>query len=330
MAESFAGKNILITGGLGFIGSSLAIRLVDLDAEVTLIDSLHPEYGGNWFNIEPVKDRVVVAVVNQKDKDVISSFVRGKDIIFNLAGQVSHISSMENPLQDIENNCLIHISLLEACREHNRNVKIFYAGTRGQYGRIKKKPVTESHPLEPVDSNGVNKTAGEMYHFVYHRVYGIPVCSLRLTNTYGPRHQMKNSRQGIVNWFIRLALEDREITCFGAGSQLRDCNYVDDVVEAFLTAAASEKSTGKIYNLGSGTAVSVREIIARVIKLAGSGKLVKAEFPEDFSRIEIGDYEADYSLIGKELGWSPKVDLDEGLRRSIEYYRRYREHYFQA
>jgi UDP-glucose 4-epimerase len=326
--EVFEGKKILITGGLGFIGSNLAIHLVEVGAQVHIFDSLHPEYGGNWFNIEPVRDRVVVAVGDMKDEDLISNFVHDKDYIFNLAGQVSHISSMENPYQDLENNCLCHLSLLEACRKYNRTAKVLYAGTRGQYGRIKERPVREDHPLEPVDLNGVNKTAGEMSHFVYHRVYGIPVCSLRLTNTYGPRHQMKNSRQGIVNWFIRLALEDKDIACFREGSQLRDCNYVEDVVRAFLAAAAADISTGKIYNLGSGSAISVRGIIEKVIALAGSGKMVEAPFPEDLSRIEIGDYEAEFSRIKDEMGWTPRIDLDQGLTKTIEYYRKNKEHYF--
>ncbi len=326
--NSFSGKEVLITGGLGFIGSNLAIRLVELGAECQVVDSLHPEHGGNWFNIEPVRDRVKVVIRDVRDEELISNLVRGKDFIFNLAGQVSHISSMDNPCQDLESNCLSHLSLLEACKKYNRGVKVLYAGTRGQYGKIKTRPVTEEHALEPVDVNGVNKLAGEMYHMVYHQVYGIPTCSLRLTNTYGPRHQMKNSRQGIVNWFIRLALEDKELLCFGEGSQLRDCNYVDDVVEAFLLAALSERSTGKIYNLGSGVAVSVREIIEKVVALVGSGKMVKASFPEELSRIEIGDYQAEFSLIQKELGWRPSVDIEQGLAHTIDYYRNNQEHYF--
>ncbi|MBC7232638.1 MAG: NAD-dependent epimerase/dehydratase family protein [Chloroflexi bacterium] len=331
--NAFAGKRVLITGGLGFIGSNLAIRLVELEADVLIVDSLIPHYGGNLFNIEPVKDKVRVNIADVRDVNSMNYLVRGQDYLFNLAGQVSHIDSMEDPYTDLEINCRAQLSILEACRHNNPTIKIVYASTRQVYGIPEYLPVDEKHLLRPTDVNGINKMAGEWYHILYNNVYGIRAVSLRLTNTYGPRLLMKHNRQGFVAWFIRQAIDNEEIQIFGDGSQVRDLNYVDDVVEAMLLAAVYDGANGRIFNLGNTPPVSLLEFVRVLLEVcqefgAGKGGYRLVPFPLDKKRIDIGDYYADYSKIRKTLGWNPQVPLREGLRRTVAYYMQYREHYW--
>nr|MBC7244112.1 NAD-dependent epimerase/dehydratase family protein [Chloroflexota bacterium] len=332
--SAFAGKKVLITGGLGFIGSNLAIRLVELGAEVLLVDSLIPDYGGNLFNIEPVKDKVRVNIADVRDVNGMNYLVRGQDYLFNLAGQVSHIDSMQDPYTDLEINCRAQLSILEACRHNNPDVKIVYASTRQVYGVPEYLPVDEKHLLRPTDVNGINKMAGEWYHILYNNVYGIRAVSLRLTNTYGPRLLMKHNRQGFVAWFIRQAIDNEEIQIFGDGLQVRDLNYVDDVVEAMLLAAIYDGANGRVFNLGNTPPVSLLEFVRVLLEVcqefgAGKGGYRLVPFPPDKKRIDIGDYYADYSKIQKTLGWTPRVPLKEGLRRTVAYYIEYREHYWK-
>jgi Nucleoside-diphosphate-sugar epimerases len=258
--DSYRGKKVMITGGLGFIGSNLARRLVEWGAEVLIVDSLIPDYGGNLFNVEGIKDKVRVNIADVRDSNSMDYLVRGHDYIFNLAGQVSHTDSMRDPYTDLEINCRSQLSLLEACRHNNPTVKIIYASTRQIYGAPDYLPVDEKHLLHPTDVNGINKMAGEWYHILYNNVYGIRATSLRLTNTYGPRQLVKHNRQGFIGWFIRLAVDGQEISVYGDGKQLRDLNYVDDVVEAFLLAGASDKPNGQVFNLGGLQPVSLLEI----------------------------------------------------------------------
>ena len=327
-ATSYAGASVLITGGLGFIGSSLAHRLVDLGAGVELVDAMVPDCGGNVFNIDGIRDKVGLHIADVGDRHTANELVKGRDFIFNLAGHVSHIDSLSNPHLDLDINCGCQLSVLEACREHNRSAAILSAGTRGQYGRTRELPVTESHPLNPIDINGVNKLAAECYHLLYHRLYGLRTCSLRLTNTFGPRHLMKHSRQGFLNWFIRLAMDGETIPIYGEGKQLRDFNYVDDVVEAMLLALTTEGSAGQPFNLGSGRPVSVKESAEAVVDACGSGHIEHVPFPEDKRLIEVGDYWADYSSFQSLTGWQPTVTFEEGLNRTLSFYRKYREHYW--
>ena len=295
--DFYKDKKILITGGLGFLGSNLATSLVNLGAKVTLFDAMLPLYGGNFFNIEEIKNKVKVIITDIRDKDRIEEAVKEKDIILHIAAQTSHIDSMTDPLLDVDINCRGNIIFLEACRKFNPEVKIIYAGTRGQYGRVEYTPVDEKHPLNPTDIYGVNKTAGEQYHFIYARSYGLKVSSLRINNTYGPKHQMKHGRYGILNWFIRLAMDGETIKIFGEGNQLRDFNYVDDVTDAFLKAGASEVSNGKVYNLGSGNPVKFIDLVKKIIEIAGSGKLENVPWPKDRKDIETGDYVASYPMF---------------------------------
>jgi len=327
--EKYRDKRVMITGGLGFIGSNLAHRLVDFGADVLIVDSLIPDYGGNLFNVEGIKDRVRINIADVRDASGMNYLVREQDYIFNLAGQVSHIDSMRDPYTDLEINCRSQISLLEACRRHNPSVKVVYASTRQIYGAPDYLPVDEKHLLHPTDVNGINKMAGEWYHILYSNVYGIRATSLRLTNTYGPRQLMKHNRQGFIGWFIRLATDGDEISVFGDGKQLRDLNYVDDVVDAFLLAGATDMVNGQVYNLGGTEPVSLLQIVETLKELNPQASYKLVPFPPEKKRIDIGDYYGDYSRIRTALGWQPQVSLREGLSKTIEYYRQHKEHYWE-
>jgi UDP-glucose 4-epimerase len=324
----YSKKKVLITGGLGFIGSTIALRLVALGAVVRLVDSLIPMYGGNTYNIHGIENKLHVNFSDVRDMHSMSYLVQGQNILFNMAGTLSHIDSMTDPFTDLEINCLSQLKILEACRRNNPDVKIIFAGTRSQYGRARHLPVDEKHPMEPTDINGINNIAGESYHLLYSKYHGIRATSVRLTNTYGPRHQMHHSRQGFLNWFVRLAMDDEEIPIYGEGTQLRDFTYVDDVVEALLRVGASQQTVGEIYNLGSGEPVSVRQTADKVIEAAGRGHIRLIPFPADKKQIEVGDYYADFSKIRKAVGWRPTVTLSEGLVRTVAYYKKSRQHYW--
>jgi len=324
----YAGRKVMITGGLGFIGSNLAHRLVELGAQVLLVDSLIPEYGGNPFNIHEIEHRVRVNIADIRDPHGLDYLVRGQDILFNLAGQVSHLDSMLNPEIDLEINCRAQLSILETCRRRNPEVKIVYSSTRQIYGKPHYLPVDEAHPLEPTDINGVNKMAAEWYHIVYHRVYGLRTTILRLTNTYGPRMRVKDARQTFLGWWIRRIIEGQEIEIYGDGSQVRDLDYVDDVVEAFLTAGAHPEADGEVYNLGHPEAISLLDLAKLMIQLYGEGGYRIIPFPPDRKRIDIGDYQGDYSKIQAHLGWCPRISLAEGLTRTLRFYQQYKEQYW--
>lgn len=327
MSKYFKNKKILITGGMGFIGSALAAKLVELGSYVTIVDAMIKGYGGNYFNIKGIEKDVEVKITDIRDKRVTNKLVKGKDLIFNLAGTLSHIDSMKDPYTDLDINCRSHISLLEAAKRHNADVKIIFAGTRSQYGRPKYIPVDEKHPMDPVDINGINNISAENYHFLYYKIYGMPATSLRLTNTYGPRHQMRHSRQGIINWLIRLVMEGKKVKLFGDGKQIRDCNYVDDVVEAFILSSELKRASGEVYNLG-GTHASLFDIVKLLIKITGKGSYEIIPFPNDRKAIEIGDYIADFSKIRQHLGWKPKISIEEGLKRTVEFYKANKRHYW--
>jgi len=321
-------KNILITGGLGFIGSNLAIKLVEFGSKVTVMDSLIPDFGGNFFNIAPVKDQLIVNISDMRDQHSIERLVEGKNIIFNLSGQVSHEDGMEDPLVDLQINAVSQVYLLEALRKINPSAKVIYAGTRQIYGKIEKTPVDETHLVRPTDTNGISKFAGEWYHILYNQVYGIPTCSLRLTNTFGPRQLMKHSRQGFIPYFIRLALDNQEIRIFGDGNQIRDMMFVDDAVNAFLLAGENIRSNGNYYNLGGIKPISLLDFANLIVKIVDKGSIKLVPFPKEREKIDIGSYIGDYSKINKELGWSPKVTIEEGLRKTVSYYLENKKYYW--
>lgn len=326
----FTGKRILVTGGLGFIGSNLCRRLLDQGADVTVVDSLIPEYGGNLFNLEHCEGRLQVHICDVRDEHAMPYHVRGKDLLFNLAGQTSHVDSMQNPFTDLEINARSQLSILEACRKHNRDLKIIFASTRQLYGKPHYLPVDERHPMRPVDVNGVNKLAGELFHQLYHDVHGIRSVVLRLTNTYGPRMRVKDARQTFLGIWIRRLLEGRPILVYGDGRQVRDYNYVDDVVDAMLASALDETVNGQTYNLGADDPLSLIDTAKTLIRLHGEGTFELVPFPADRKAIDIGDFYADYRAIRSRIGWKPKVPFDEGMGRTLEFYKQNLERYVES
>ena len=326
MSDIFFRRKVLITGGLGFIGSNLAHRLVGLGAEVVLVDSLVPEYGGNLFNVEGIQDRVRINISDVRDQHSIAYLVQGQDYLFNLAGQTSHMDSMADPFADLEINCRAQLSILEACRKHNPGIKIVFASTRQLYGKPDRLPVDEAHLLRPVDVNGINKMAGEWYHILYNNVYGIRACALRLTNTYGPRMRIKDARQTFLGVWLRQIAQGKPFEVWG-GEQLRDFTYVDDAVDALLLAAARDESNGEVFNLGGLAVLSLTELADLLIEVAGAGEYAVHEFPADRKRIDIGDYYADDRRIKERLGWEPKVAEREGLTRTLAYYQTHLDAY---
>ncbi len=327
LSTYFRDKNVLITGGVGFIGSNLARCLVEMGADVLLVDSLIPKYGGNLFNISDIRDQLRLNIADIRDEHGLRYLVKGQDIIFNLAGQVSHTDSMTDPYTDLEINARSQLSLLEACRHGNPDAVIVFASTRQIYGRPQYLPVDEAHPLQPVDINGINKTAGEWYHIVYHNVYGLKTVSLRLTNTYGPRMRIKDARQTFLGWWLRQIVEGQTLQIFGDGQQIRDFNHVDDVVMALLLAAQQEKANGQIYNLGAPEAISLIELAELLLSISGNGNYEIVPFPANRKRIDIGDYHGNYAKIQHDLGWVPQVSLRDGLDRTLAYYREHIAHY---
>jgi UDP-glucose 4-epimerase len=323
----YRGRRVMVTGGLGFIGSNVVRELAEAGANVLIVDSLYSEYGGNRFNIAGLEHRVRVNISDVRDEASMLSLVQGCDVIFNLAGQVSHIDSMRDPQTDLEINCRAQLTMLEACRKQNPGVRVVYAGTRQVYGRPDRLPVDESHLVRPADINGVNKAAGEYYHLLYNNVFGVRACSLRLTNVYGPRQLIRHNRQGFIGWFIRLAIENREIQIFGDGSQLRDFVYVDDAVDAFLRAGATDACDGEVFNVGGDQPITHTDLVALLIEIAGSGSVRFVEWPPEKKRIDIGSFYTDSTKFRTAVGWRPKIDLRTGLTRTIEFYRRHLDEY---
>lgn len=326
--QVFRGKKVLITGGLGFIGSNLAHRLVALRANVLIVDSLIPQYGGNLFNVQEIVDKITINVADVRDQYSMNHLVRGQDYLFNLAGQVSHIDSMQDPFTDLEINCKAQLSILEACRHNNPHLKIVFAGTRQQYGKPDYLPVDENHLQHPTDVNGINKMAGEWYHILYNNVYGIRATSLRLTNTYGPRQLMKHDRQGFMSVFIRQLLNGETIQLFGDGKQIRDFNYVEDVVDALLLAASCPDCDGQVYNLGGDEPMMLIDLVKLMIEICGNGAFEMIPFPLDKKIIDIGDFYGDYRRLRATVGWRYFTSMRVGLEKTFDFYRANREHYW--
>lgn len=326
--SEYKGKKILITGGLGFIGSNLAIRLVGLGAQVTLIDSMIQQYGGNKFNIDEIKGRVHVNFSDVRDEYGMNHLIKDKDYLFNLAGQVSHIDSMLDPLTDLEINSKSQLSILEACRKSNPGIRIIFTSTRQVYGVPQYLPIDENHPLDPADVNGINKISGERYHLLYDRVYGIRSAVLRLTNTYGPRQLVKHNKQGFMGWFVRQIVKGEKIQIFGDGNQLRDLNFVDDVVGALLLVGINDQTYGEVFNLGSNNPVSLKELVELMIAINGKGFYELVPFPEEKKKIDIGSVYADFTKIKNAAGWSPDTALEDGLKLTFEFYRKYGSYYW--
>jgi UDP-glucose 4-epimerase len=314
------GVRTLVTGGLGFIGSNLVHRLHALGATVMVVDALIPGHGGDRANLDGLGTDVEVIVGDLRDRLLMENLVATQDVIFNLAGQISHEDSMRDPFTDLEHNTRAPLTLLEACRTANPTVKVVFTATRQQYGRPQYLPVDERHPMRPVDVNGVNKWAGEYYHLLYHDVYGMRTCSLRLTNCYGPRQVTDRHTQGAFPFFIGLALAGKPITLYDQGQFKRDINYVDDVVEALLLAGEHDAAIGEAFNLGS-PPVSLREFVEALGTVVGGVDLHFIPYPPQRKAIEIGDTFCEYGKISRTLHWLPRTSLPDGLAQTVAWHR---------
>ncbi len=327
---TWQGARVLITGGLGFIGSNLAIRLVELGAEVTIIDAMIPEYGGNLFNVEPVKDRVRIHFGDICDPHAMNWLVRDQDYVFHLAGQVSHVMSLTNPLPDIEFNIKGTAILMEAVRRFHPRAKVIFTGTRGEYGPATRLPVDETAPSNPKGIYELSNLTAEKIVHIYHEVHGIDAVLLRLTNTYGPRAQMRHSQYGVVNWFVRLALDGQTIPIFGSGTFLRDFLYVDDCVEAMIRSAKAQAANGEVLNVGVDRPTNFLELAKLLIEVCGAGSWQFTPFSAERKVQEPGDFYSDITKIRRLVGWEPTTSLGDGLLRTVAYYRAHRDHYWSA
>lgn len=325
---SLSGANVLVTGGLGFIGSNIAARLVADGARVTLCDAMIEGYGGNPANIIEIQDRVTVDTSDVRDAAAMERLVDGRDVVFHLAAQVSHVMSLSNPYPDIDINIKGTAVVLEACRKKNPKAVVVRSGTRGQYGPAVTLPVSEETPSDPRGIYEISQLSSEMICRTYTRIHGIRTVPLRLTNIYGPRSQMRHSQFGVVNWFVRLALEGRPIPIFGSGKILRDFLYVDDCVEALVMAAASPAAVGEILNVGHDRASTFLEVAELLTEIVPGTRIEFTEFTPERKAQEPGDFVSDITKIRRLIGWEPRVGLREGLSRTAAFYRERRPAYF--
>lgn len=326
--QAYLNKRVLITGGLGFVGSNLALKLVESGAKVTIIDNMLPGHGGNLFNVLDIQDKIKINFSDIRNEHSMHYLVKGQEIVFHLAGQVNHIDSVRNPINDLSINCEGTLVLLEACRQHNKDVKIVFTGTRGQYGSSVRLPVNEEHPMEPKGIYAITNMAAEKMILVYHNTHQIRGVCLRITNTYGPRHQMQHDEYGVFNWFIRKAIVGEEIKIFGDGRILRDFLYIEDLVDNLMMVGICDDAYGNVFNIGSGTPISFIDLARKIVEIAQSGRYTFTEFTNERKALEPGDYYTDISKIKTTIGWSPKVELDEGIKRTIDFYRKFKNKYW--
>lgn len=320
LVDSYIGRRVLITGGLGFLGSNLAHRLVELSANVVILDALLPLYGGNEFNVADIRDQLTVEIGDVRDTETVECLVQGCDYVFHFAAQVSYIDSINDPLLDLDLNCGGTLRVLEACRKHAPMAKVLFSSSRMVLGRLRYTPADEDHPTEPLSLYGAHKLTGEKLCGLYHRTYGLRTVVLRISNPYGPRQQMKHSKYSILGWFMRQAMEGQAIRIFGDGQQVRDYVYVDDIIELFLRAGASPAANGQVFNAGSGVGTRFADAARTVVEVVGNGNVQHVPWPENYERIETGDFVADMTRARQVLGWRQTVNLREGLRRTYEYY----------
>jgi UDP-glucose 4-epimerase len=321
-------KRVLITGGAGFLGSNLAIQLVELGANVTIVDNFLPGHGANRYNLEPIKDAVTLNVADIRDTCSMNELVRDQDFIFHLAGQVNHVDSIRDPLNDLDINCKGTLVLLEACKKFNQRAVVIFTGTRGQYGPSTKLPVAEDHPMNPKGMYAITNLTAEKMFQIYHQVHGVRSVCLRITNTFGPRHQMKHDQYGVLNWFVRRSLSRQNIELMGDGRILRDYVYIDDTVRAILGVAVEQTCYGEIFNVGGGAPTSFIDLAKTIMEVTGEGGVSFTEFSSERRALEPGDYVADVTKIGRAIGWKPEVLLRDGLERTVRYYREHGRYYW--
>ncbi len=330
LKNAYSGKRVLITGGLGLIGSTIANKLVSYGAKVTILDAMLPLYGGNMYNVKEIRNKIQVHVADIRDEGAINYAVRNKDIIFNLAGQVSYVDSQTDPLLDLDINCRGHIIVLEAIRKFNPDAKVLFSGSRMQFGKLDYNPVDEKHPQDPLSIYGVHKLTGEKYYIAYNRHYGIKTVCFRIANPYGPRSQVKHSKYSMVNWFIRMAMEGKTIKVFGDGEQTRDYIYVEDIADGFILAGVNKKADGERFNIGSGVPTKFIDMVNTVVKTVGKGNFEKVPWPKNYENVETGGYVTDITKMKEVLSWKPKVGMKEGIKKTYDYYKKNWKYYWKG
>lgn len=321
-------KKVLITGGMGFVGSNLCIKLAELEAEVLIVDNMLPRQGGNLFNIEPVKDIVKVNISDIRNPTSMNHLVKGMDYIYHIAGQVNHVDSVKDPLNDLSINVEGTLVLMEALRKNNPGAKVIFTGTRGEYGSSLSLPVAENHAINPIGIYAITNFAAERIVLTYHNLHHIKSLCLRITNTFGPRHQMAHDEYGVFNWFIRKAMDNEVIPIFGDGRILRDYLYIDDLVDSLISIALCDSAYGDVYNVGSGVPLSFIDLAKKIIDISGTGKIDHTEFTTERKALEPGDYYADITKIKNTIQWTPKVQINEGIKKTIEFYKENKKHYW--
>jgi UDP-glucose 4-epimerase len=327
MREMYSGKKVLITGGLGMIGSSLAHVLAQMNAYVTIADSMVAPFGANLFNIADIADKINVCSCDIRDATAVESAIKDMDIIFNLAGQVSHNDSLNDPIADAAINYIGHLNVLEAVRKYNSRAVVIHAGSRLQYGKTENISVSEDHPMRPLTPYALHKMAAEQMYLYYHRCFDIPVVLFRITNPYGPRGQIKHSKYCMINWFIRQVMEGKPVTVFGSGEQIRDYIYIDDLVSAMIIAAQTSAAYGEVFNLGSGSRTSFKAMAEMIVRIIGEGTVQYVPWPQDYINVETGDFVADIAKIQSYTKWRPQVALAAGILKTYEYYEKHKDHY---
>jgi len=323
----FKNKKVLITGGAGMLGSNLANKLVSVGSKVTLLDAFLPLYGGRLFNIKEIKNLVVLKKGDILDEKLIQKLVKGKDLIFSFAAQADYLKSNEMPFRDLDINARGQLMLLRACLRHNKKAKIFFSSSRLIYGRIISNPVNENHPTNPLNHYALHKFLADEYFKFYNRLYDLDTVVFRISNPFGPRQQVKHSHYSIVGWFIKLAMENKTIDIFGNGSQLRDYIFIEDLVSAFLYAACDAKTSGEVFNIGSGKGTKFIDMAKTIVNVIGKGRVKHIPWPKGYEKNETGDYVADITKI-KKIGWKPKLSFEEAVRKTYEYYKKYARYYF--
>jgi len=323
----YKNKNILVTGGLGFLGSSLSHKLKEYGANITIIDNLNPLYGGNIFNIKELSGSVILIINDVRNIEILMPLVEKADIIFHLAAQVSYIDSLRIPYEDLDLNAKSTLNILESCRKLNPKAKVVFSSSRMVYGKVEQALVTEQCSTHPLSLYGIHKLTSEKYLLMYHKDFGIPTTILRLTNPYGPRQQIKHSKYSLIGWFIRQAMEDKVIKIFGDGEQLRDYIFVDDIVSAMLLCAETPEAVGEMINVGMGSSTRFCDMVSSVIQCVGKGKMEFIPWPDNYEKIETGDISIDISKLKKITSWQPDCTLEEGIKKTYEYYKDWLKYY---
>lgn len=321
-------KKVLLLGGLGFIGSNLALPLVEHGAVVTLVDNFLPDHGANWHNIAPIRDQVNVNICDIRDANAMHQLVQDQDIIFNIAAQTSHSDSMKDPFLDTDINCRGNLVVLEACRQYNPKATLVFVGTRAYYGAPTHLPVTEEALISPRDIYSVNRYSAEQYHLLYQLHHGLKTTALRISNIYGPRAQMQHPKYNVLNWFVRLVLEKNDITVYGDGLQRRDYVYVADACQALLLAGISPQAVGQVLNVGSGEGVAFIDLIRQLLEVAGQGTYTMKPWPTGAMAYDVGDFVMAIDKIQTTLGWVPQTSLASGFEQTLDYYRKYQSCYW--